>query len=88
MVAFISEDLSCIVKKKKKKVLDAFLALKYSKVMNSCICIDPSQLRLNVNSVRICDSVSNLLNSDHQLAIEMTATKFSFLPVFNLTWLH
>lgn len=67
VVEFISEDLSYIVKK--KKVLYVFLALKYSKVINSSVCIYLSLLSLSVNSVQICDSVSNVFNSDHQLAI-------------------
>lgn len=67
VVEFISEDLSYIVKK--KKVLYVFLALKYSRMINSSVCIYLSLLSLNINSVQICDSVSNVFNSDHQLAI-------------------
>lgn len=48
-----------------------FLALKYSEVRNSpWLYISTTDcLSLNVNSVKICDSISSLLNSDHHLAI-------------------
>lgn len=66
MVDFISEDLNYIA----KKVLYVFLALKYSEVINSSICMYLPLLSLSVNSVQIfCDSISNLLNSDHHLAV-------------------
>lgn len=67
VVELISEDLAMLLKK--KKVLYVFLALKYSKVINSSVCIYLSLLSLNVNSVQICDSVGNVLSSDHQLAV-------------------
>lgn len=60
-VHFISEDLNYIA----KKVLFVFLVVKYSEVINSSICMYLPLLSLSVNSVQICDSISNLLNSDH-----------------------
>lgn len=64
-VDFISEDLTIL----QKNVLSVFLALKYSEVINSSICTYLPLLRLRVNSVQVCDSISNLLNSDHHLAV-------------------
>lgn len=65
MVEFTSEDLNYIA----KKVFCVSLALKYSDVVNSSIYMYPPLLSLNVNSVEICHSISNLLNSDRHLAV-------------------
>lgn len=62
---FISEDLNYIA----KKSFVCFLALKYSEVINSSICMYLPLLSLRVNPVQISDSISNLVNSDHHLAV-------------------